>query len=251
MKKSFIIIATIITCLTATNLVQAKKNDILAQVTLANELYHEKNYQSAADIFTKLIDQGERNGYLYYNLGNTYIRLGDISRSIIYYLRAKELLPRNASLEANLNYAISQTQDQLPLPKNYFITGILFWIESINLVEHCKILFLANIVFWIICIGSLYYRKTFWLSMKKISLTILFLVFFSTMLKVHILSNQKIGVIIDKIVAVKSDRYNQNITLFELHEGAIIEINKEDTEWANISVDKDKTGWVSIKSIRY
>ena len=87
--------------------------------------------------------------------------------------------------------------------------------------------------------------------MKKISLTILFLAFFSTMLKGHILSNQKIGVIIDKIVAVKSDRNNQNITLFELHEGAIIEINKEDTEWANISVDKDKTGWVSIKSIRY
>ena len=65
------------------------------------------------------------------------------------------------------------------------------------------------------------------------------------------MSKQKIGVITDKKVGVKSDRNTQNIILFELHEGAIISINQEDVEWAHISVDTDKTGWIPIGSIGY
>ena len=251
MKKSFAIGVIMLTCLLSTNRIDAETKDISAQITLANELYHEKNYQDAADIFIKLIDQGVKNGYLYYNLGNTYIRLGNISSSIIYYLRAKQLIPRNVNLQANLRYAISQTQEQLSPPKNRLITGILFWIESINMAEHYIILFFTNIIFWLICICSVYYRKPAWHSMKKIALAILLLAFFSTVMKNYLLSKQKIGVVTDKIVAVKSDRNNKNITLFKLHEGAIILINEEDKEWLNVSVESEKTGWVAKNSIGY
>ena len=251
MKKLCVLGLIILTFLLSTNRIDAGTKDIAAQITLANELYHEKNYQDAADIFTKLIDQGVKNGYLYYNLGNTYIRLGNISKSIVYYLRAKQFIPRNANLEANLRYAISQTQDQLPPPKNKLITDILFWIESISLTEHGIILFFTNIIFWFICIGSIYHRQSSWHSMKKIALTILLIVFFSTLIKYHLLSNQKIGVVTDKIVTVKSDRNNQNVTLFKLHEGAIILIHEEDKEWVNISVETEKSGWVAKNSICY
>ena len=108
-----------------------------------------------------------------------------------------------------------------------------------------------NIIFWLICIGSLYYRKSAWHSVKKTTLTILLLVFLSTVIKYYLSTNQKIGVITDKIVAVKSDRNNQNVTLFKLHEGAIILINEEDKEWVNVSVESEKTGWVAKKSIGY
>ena len=82
-------------------------------------------------------------------------------------------------------------------------------------------------------------------------MTILLLAFFSTGIKYYLLSKQKTGVITDKIVSVKSDRNTQNVTLFELHEGAIISVNQEDGEWARISVDTDKTGWIPIVSISY
>jgi hypothetical protein len=87
--------------------------------------------------------------------------------------------------------------------------------------------------------------------MKKIALAILLLAFFSTVMKNYLLSKQKIGVVTDKIVAVKSDRNNKNITLFKLHEGAIILINEEDKEWLNVSVESEKTGWVAKNSIGY
>jgi len=250
-RKFFILWAILWLMLTTTSRVEAKKNNISSQVTRANEFYHEKNYQAAADIFEKLIDQGETNGYLYYNLGNTHMRLGNTGSAILNYLRAQLFLPRNENLDANLRYAIKQTKDQLSPSRGGLISSLFFWVDSINLIEHFEILILFNIIFWSICVGSLYYRKPPWESLKKISMAILLLAFFSTGIKYYLSSNHKIGVIMDKKVDVKSDRNIQNITLFELHEGAIITVNQELSEWAHISVDTDKTGWIPMESIDY
>ena len=250
-KKNFVLWAILFTTLFSTSRVEAQKNDISSQVILANEFYHENNYRAAADIFEKLVAQGETNGFLYYNLGNTHMRLGNTGNAILYYLRSQLLLPRNENLDANLRYAINQTQDQLSPSRGGLIHTLFFWVDSINLIEHFEILILFNIIFWCICIGSLYYRKSPWESLKKISLAILLLVFFSTGIKYNLLSEHKTGVIMGKKVDVKSDRNIQNVTLFELHEGAIITVNQEDNEWAHILVSTDKSGWVPIESIAY
>jgi tetratricopeptide (TPR) repeat protein len=250
-QKSYILLTILLLVLVSTNRVDAQKKDISSQVTLANELYHEKNYQAAANLFEDLVNQGEINGYLYYNLGNTYMRLGSKGHAISSYLQAQSLIPRNESLDANLRYAINQTQDQLSPPLGGLITGIFFWVDATTLLEHFQVLILFNFIFWCICVASLYYRKSLWSSLKSISLTILLIIFLSTGIKYHQLSTQKLGVIIDKKVAVKSDRSTQNITLFELHEGAIILVHQEDGKWAHIEVEADKSGWIPIESINF
>ena len=73
---------------------------------------------------------------------------------------------------------------------------------------------------------------------------ILMLIFFSTGLKYYLQSNQQIGVILVNKVDIKSDRDIQDVTLFELHEGAIISIKQEEGDWINISLDKEKSGWI-------
>ena len=67
----------------------------------------------------------------------------------------------------------------------------------------------------------------------------------------YLQTEQKTGVILKKKVDIKSDRGIQDVTLFQLHEGAIISVNQEDGEWARILVDTDKTGWIPIGSISY
>ena len=92
-KRTYVLGVVLLTILASTSRAKAEIKDISSQVTLANELYHEKNYQGAADIFEKLIDQGATNGYLYYNLGNTYMRLGNTGSAILNYVRARSFLP--------------------------------------------------------------------------------------------------------------------------------------------------------------
>ena len=250
-NKLYILSTVLLLVLISTNQVEAQKKDTSSQVTLANEFYHEKNYQAAANIFEELISQGEKNGYLHYNLGNTYMRLGSSGNAIRNYLQAQSLIPRNESLNANLRYAINQTQDQLSPPLGGFITSVFFWVGSTTLLEHFQVLILFNLTFSCICVASLYYRKSLWKSLKSISLTVLLIIFFSTGIKYHQLTNQKLGVIIDKKVAVKSDRSAKNITLFELHEGAIILVRQEDDEWVHISLETDKSGWIPKDSISF
>jgi len=250
-QKSSILWAGFFIFLFSTNGIEAQEKDISSQITLANESYHEKDYETATGIFENLIAQGQINGYLYYNLGNTYMRLGRTGHAILNYLHAKSLLPRNENLDANLRYAISQTSDQLNPPQGGFISGLLFWVESISLIEHFQLLILFNVIFWSVSVGFLYYRKPSWKTLKKISLAILLLVFFSAGIKYYFQFEQKIGVVLESKVGVKSDRGTQDITLFELHEGAIISVNEANGEWVHISLDKDKNGWVPLRSVGY
>jgi len=233
------------------NSIWAQENNELTDISNANELYHEKDYIAAATIFKNLIAEGHVNGYLYYNLGNTHMRLGEIGPAILNYLLAKSLLPRNESIEANLKYAINKTVDRLDPPRTGFIQELFFWVQAASLNEYFQLSILLNIFFWTVSIGYLCLRTPTWKTLKTVSMTALLFVFISTGIKYHLQSSQKLGVIIDKKIAVKSDTGIQNITLFELNEGAIIKINEENGTWVNISLDADKTGWVPIKSIGY
>ena len=233
------------------NSIWAQENNALTDISNANELYHDKDYIAAAKIFKNLIAEGHVNGYLYYNLGNTHMRLGEIGPAILNYLLAKSLLPRNESIEANLKYAINKTVDRLDPPRRGFIQELFFWIEAASLNEYFQLLILFNIFFWALSIGFLCLRTPAWKTLKTISMMALLIIFISTGIKYSLQSSQKLGVIITKKIEVKSDTGFQNITLFELNEGAIIKINEENGTWVNISLDTDKTGWVPIKSIGY
>ena len=233
------------------NSIWAQENNALTDISNANELYHDKDYIAAAKIFKNLIAEGHVNGYLYFNLGNTHMRLGEIGPAILNYLLAKSLLPRNESIEANLKYAINKTVDRLDPPRTGFIQELFFWVQAASLNEYFQLSILLNIFFWTVSIGYLCLRTPTWKTLKTVSMTALLFVFISTGIKYHLQSSQKLGVIIDKKIAVKSDTGIQNITLFELNEGAIIKINEGNGTWVNISLDTDKTGWVPIKSIGY
>ncbi len=233
------------------NSIWAQANNELSDISDANAFYHEKDYVAAAKIFKNLIAKGHVNGYLYYNLGNTHMRLGEIGPAIHNYLRAKLLLPRNENIEANLKYAINKTIDRLDPPRRGFIQDLCFWVEAASLNEYFQLSILFNIFFWAFSIGFLCIRTPTWKILKTISITALLFIFISTGIKYYLQSSQKLGVIIDKKIAAKSDTGIQNITLFELNEGAIIKVNEEDGTWVNISLDTGTNGWIPIKSINY
>ena len=174
-----------------------------------------------------------------------------MGHAILNHLLAKSLLPRNENLDANLRYAISKTIDQLTPPPREFFYELLFWMKSISLIEHFQLLIIFNAIFWSVTIGLLYYRKPPWSILKKMSMGILLLIFFSTGIKYYLQTEQKLGVILDNKVDIKSDRGMQDITLFQLHEGAIISVDEEYGEWVHIALDKDKTGWIPKKSVGY
>ncbi|MBU3677432.1 MAG: tetratricopeptide repeat protein [Chitinophagaceae bacterium] len=57
----------------------------------ANQLYHNRSYAEAAQLYQQLIDDGYHHADLYYNAGNAYYRKGELGRAIQYYRQSLDL----------------------------------------------------------------------------------------------------------------------------------------------------------------
>ena len=80
----------------------------------ANNLYEEGRYEEAAVAYRQLLEQGYESGNLYFNLGNTYFKMGRTGWAVLYYEKAKRLIPRDADLRANLGYALEGVEEGTP-----------------------------------------------------------------------------------------------------------------------------------------
>ncbi|MCH8157231.1 MAG: hypothetical protein IID18_05675 [Nitrospinae bacterium] len=262
-RAGIILWAMLLLAVCATAAGGAQNDNTLSKIARANELYHEKNYQSAAESYEALIAAGLENGYLYYNLGNSYMRLGQTGRGILNYLHAKTLLPRDENLDANLRYAVQQTVDQIEPPVRLgsparlgsplggFVSGVLFWMESLNRVEHLQFLVAFNVIFWVVLIGWLFYRNPAWDITRKTAMGFLLLAMVSAGAKYYFAGEQSIGVVLANEVDIKSDKGAQNVTLFQLHAGAIVSVGAEEGGWVRVSLGTDKTGWAPKETVGF
>ena len=240
MNKKFLISLFILLC--HTPLVHAE--DFMNDVARANDLYASNNYQQAADSYESLRERGLNNGHLYYNLGNTYIRLGKTGPAILNYIRAQKLIPRDENLQANLNFAIQQTRDKITPPPPNTLATLFFWVNDLNLNENVNFALAINLAFWLTLTTWFYFRTDF-LRLARNSISFLLLLAFVAIgVKLHLESNSKTGVVLAKTVSVKSGLDASNITLFELHEGALVNITNERQGWIEVQLDSKQKGWI-------
>ena len=61
--------------------------------------------------------------------------------------------------------------------------------------------------------------------------------------------NYLIGVAMAEQIEIKSGQGSNNITLFQLHKGAIVRILGEENDWYEIQLSDKKSGWAPQKTI--
>ncbi|NLW55309.1 MAG: tetratricopeptide repeat protein [Firmicutes bacterium] len=77
----------------------------------ANTHYEKGEYQAAVALYQHLVECGYESGHLFYNLGNSYFKLGEKGQAVLYYEKARRLIPHDADLKANLAYALSGVEE--------------------------------------------------------------------------------------------------------------------------------------------
>lgn len=70
-----------------------------------NQAYAAGRYDEAISAYQQVRTSGQESGALEFNLGNAYMKRGDIGRAIASYQRAARLLPRDPDVAANLAFA--------------------------------------------------------------------------------------------------------------------------------------------------
>jgi len=102
--------------LSATLLATAGRADEPAQAAFfqGNQAYAAGRYDDAIAAYEQARAGGQDSGALAFNLGNAYLKRGDIGRAVASYERAARLLPRDPDVTANLAFARERANIEAP-----------------------------------------------------------------------------------------------------------------------------------------
>lgn len=250
MKKSIILMVPLLLLFSPASPVHARTGaDPAALLVKANEAYLQGDYAAAEILYRYILDQGVRNGRVYYNLGNTLFRRGKTGEAIQRYLQARRFMPRNEDLEANLGYARRKVEDKIEASGAGVLRDIVFWYDRLTLKEMFLAFLAINVLFWL-CLGLR-------LFVRVPAVNRLVLVFLAAGLvmggtaaaRLVTESRERPAVIIAQEAPVRSGMDPESATLFILHDGAEVRAEKESGDWILISAGTGKKGWVRKEQV--
>lgn len=205
-------------------------------------------YGKALIRFEKLVQDGVRNGKLYYNLGNAYFQLHDLGRAILNYRRALLYLPDDENLRQNLRYAESQQPDRIESKQETKIAKVLFfWHYDFSARLRLFLLVAANALFWALLTIRLYRRQGSWWSLA-LSLT-LGLLLAGSLLYDRLGRHAQGVVVAAETVARKGDgqAYSPSFSA-PLHAGLVFSLVEKRGDWLYIELVDGRRCWVAAES---
>ncbi|MBF0573219.1 MAG: BatD family protein, partial [Desulfamplus sp.] len=222
--------------------------------------YHNGDFKTAADKFLSIVQGtksnsesnsgdknqtvGVKNPYLYYNIGNAYIKAGDVGRAILWYERAKKEIPLDPDLRFNLDYARGFVTD---LNEKFDIAELIFFWKDYfprQIIQYVAII-LSFIFFIYSGLRGFKRKKIFTPAGLVIFLALIFSGCTSFYLYYSNYFNQS-AIIISKEASVRSGNSKDATQLFILHSGTKVKVEEIKDNYLKILFSKDKMGWVSL-----
>lgn len=219
------------------------------QFITALEAYKSGDYSAAVAGLEAIAQSGVCNGALYYNLGNAYLKNGDLGQAILWYERSAKLIPGDPDLMFNLDYARSLSkdaadEDALPLVRIFF-----FWNYHLSSRTIVVLAVGGNLLFWCLTVA---WRFTGRQLLRRTAIAVLIpsVVFVITAgFNFYTAATSRQGIILPARVSIRSGWEQTSTELFVLHAGAKVQVVKSATDHLLIRFSKDKIGWVHRNSL--
>ncbi len=231
-----------------------KPEDLLAK---ANTLYNESAYDSAAVVYESIINKGYSSATLYYNLGNTYYKLGNYPLAIFYYEKSLKLDPQNDDTKHNIEIAKAFISDKIENVPVFFVKT---WIKNISdtfSIGTWSIITLIVFGLLLICLFFYFTTRTRIIKKSMFFTSLIFIIltissFSISTKKYNYLKSHNEGIIIIPTITVKSSPSSTSVDLFVLHEGSKVKILDSTDNWDKIKIANGSIGWLpSSTIIRY
>ena len=252
MKNSFIKYIILIVILIGNNPLHASTSPLLFKK--ANELYRGKQYAQSIALYDSILKENKTNYLVYYNLGNSHFKEGNIADAILNYERAKTLNPDDEDINYNLKIAYSNTVDKIePIPLLFYQR---WWQSFLNALSTGLWSVLSISILWISLAAGIAYIFAKTVSFKRnmflasINLLILSGVCYYISMASHRLIYGNHGAIVMEASAyIKSSPDEKSTNLFMLHQGTKVEITEETKGWKKIKIANGNVGWVATEQV--
>lgn len=224
-------------------------------VARANQAYQEGDWSSAIEAYDAVREAGFTSAGLEYNLGNAWFKAGDLGRAILHWERALALEPGDPDAEANLALARSLTADAIePLPTFWLFATVSWWVDLlprgllIVLVGGGWLALTGGGAVRILSRRDLLARVGLWIAVT--GAVVVLLLGTNLVVREAGIGRAERGIILVEAMPVRSaPAEDDDLTLFEVHEGTRVRIDRRTGGWVEVVLDDGKVGWVPVEAL--
>lgn len=248
------VLLALITLLFAATTATAAPAKVAITKVDADKEYAKGNYLQASKDYSDLLKVGE-SVELYYNLGNCYYRLGNITKSIIAYEKAHRLSPSDRDVTFNLEFVREKTIDKIERQeKNFFSAGYTMLQNLMDMDAWARL----SIVAFFACLGMAMFfllGRDEW--MRKlgfyVALLSVFVFVFSTLFawqQKHNFDARDRAVVVAPSASVKQTPSDSSADAVVVHEGTAVQIvDRTMSDWYSVKLDDGKEGWLKRNTL--
>ncbi len=234
------------------------ESNVIITESEADVAYRNENFAESIKLYEAQVAKGKltnrESAQLYYNLGNAYFRDSQIAKSIVNYERALLLNPGDSDIRHNLRFAKTRIEDKIDSADNFFINK---WISSIQNLYNANSWTIIGIGFFLLLIIAIgVYMVSSLISLRKISfysgLVLLALVIIANVFafkQKHKITNRSTGIVMSASVSIYTSPDAHSQELFRLHEGAKVNVKREEGRWIEIVIANGSVGWLQKKNV--
>jgi hypothetical protein len=218
--------------------------DIGELLVAANTAYETGEYEVAIRDYREILERVGSHGRLHFNLGNAYLRNGELGRAIAQFRRSRSLQPRDEDTRANLAFARESIKDAIGPPEpSPVLSTVLFWHYRLSRGELAALAVILSILFWSVATLRLYRRDSEiagWILMG------LLVVLVGTLgsLAGHRFLMPTIAVIVPQEIDAFTAPNTDSVVRFKLHAGTELRVRDEREGWLRIILPDDQQGWI-------
>lgn len=231
---------------------QGSSEGALSLFYQANQQYQDSAYAQAASLYEQVVAGGYESGPLYYNLGNSYVKLKEYGRAVLSYERAGLFIPADSDLQANYRYL----RGVLSLGEQELASGpLLRWNARLwERVSANGIVVLLSL-FYVLLLAGIFvriYSRSFgrspWVVVVCVVLMMLGISALSALgMRQRFL--HRAAVVLSGDAPARFEPQEAATVHFTLAEGSLVELLQENGTWVKLRRSDGKTGWTQKSSI--
>lgn len=205
-------------------------------------------YQKAANRLEYLIQKSDiKNGWLHYNLGNTYFRMDELGLAIYNYRMAQKYLPHHKDVNHNLQFAQSLVMDA---PEENTITQYTVLMDYIrSIATPIKALLFIPLYILVLLLFITPLKTRFPVFYRWIGFAILLPI--ALLLALSSIETTKGIIIKDSIIAKKGNSLVYEDALMSgLNKGSEFILLEQRNEWIKIQLSDGKEAWIKEDGAR-
>ena len=218
----------------------------------ANELYTKKEYHEALELYQELANRGIQNPSLYYNLANTNFKIGNIGYAVLYFERALLLKPFDRDIRSNLDHVRAQLEDKIrPLYDEgiFRLLRRLFSFLRLKITAYLEIILFTSLVVLLLFFLFLPHSRHRLKNPLIVVGTVYMIILIGMISQSSYERKYPKGIILQKVLEVKSSPLAESETLFTLHEGTKFKLIEQRGEWIRFSTQDGRQGWILQESV--